>query len=304
MKPRRSTLSVPGHIEKMHRKAAASAADVIMLDLEDSVPVDLKERARRQVIDSLRAVGWGEKTVTVRINSVDSPFGYRDLLEVSEAAGDRIDAVVVPKVNHPGDVYFVSRFLDGVQHSRGFARSTGIEVSIETAQGLGRVREIARCSRRIQTLVFGIVDYQVSIGARLVSISGHGENDEQVYPGHRWHFAMSRLVMAAKACDLLAIDAPYGHFQDLKGLQRSSSLAAALGFDGKWAIHPDQIAAINAQFTPSDEDVSRAETILAAHRTAEADGFGAVCVDGRMVDEATVRLARRTLEMAGRRMDG
>ena len=298
MKPRRSTLSVPGHIEKMHVKASQRDVDVIMLDLEDSVPVEAKESARARVIQSIHALDWQGTTVTVRINGLDTHFGYRDLLEVAEAAGPRIEAVVVPKVNHPGDIHFVCRMLDGIEAAKGFSNRINIEAIIESAQGLEQVSQIAKASDRLISLVFGIVDYSASIGARLVSISGHGEKEEEIYPGHRWNFEMSRIVMAAKAHGLLAIDAPYGNFKDPAGLQRNAALACALGYDGKWAIHPDQIDIINQVFSPSKEDVDRAIKVLAAHKEAQEKGLGAVAVEGRMVDQATVRLARQLYERA------
>jgi len=298
MKTHRSVLSVPGHVRKMHGKAVASEADVIMLDLEDSVPQQAKETARREVLSSLQSIDWGRKIVTVRINSLDTPFAYRDLLEVVEGAGAEIDAIVVPKVNHPGDIHFVERMLDGIEQARRLPSTIGIEASIETAEGLTDVSAIASAGRRLQTLVFGIADYSASIGARLVSISGHGENEAAIYPGHRWHFAISRMVMAAKANGLLAIDAPYGHFKDLEGLQRSAVMAGALGCDGKWAIHPSQLETINQVFSPTPEDIDRAATILRAARRATEQLRGAVAVDGRMVDQATVRLAQRLYDQA------
>ena len=298
MKPRRSTLSVPGHIEKMHVKASRRNVDVIMLDLEDSVPVEAKESARAQVIQSIHAIDWQATTLTVRINGLDTPFGYRDLLEVVESAGPRIEAVVLPKVDHPGDIHFVCRMLDGIEAAKGFSNRVNIEAIIESAEGLEQVSQIANASDRLITMVFGIVDYSASIGARLVSISGHGEKEEEIYPGHRWNFEMSRIVMAAKAHGLLAIDAPYGNFKDPEGLQRSAALACALGYDGKWAIHPDQIDIINQVFSPSKEDVDRAIKVLAAHEEAQEKGLGAVAVEGRMVDQATVRLARQLYEQA------
>ncbi|MGD8980595.1 MAG: CoA ester lyase [Desulfobacterales bacterium] len=298
MKPRRSTLSVPGHIEKMHVKASQRDVDVIMLDLEDSFPVDAKESARTRVIQSIHTLNWQDTILTVRINGLDTPFGYRDLLEVAEAAGPSIEAVVVPKVNHPGDIHFVSRMLDGIEAAKGFSKRIHIEAIIESAEGLEQVSQIAKASDRLITLVFGIVDYSASIGARLVSISGHGEKEEEIYPGHRWNFEMSRIVMAAKAHGLLAIDAPYGNFKDPTGLQRSAALACALGYDGKWAIHPDQIDIVNQVFSPSKEDVDRAVKVLAAHKEAREKGLGAVAVEGRMVDQATVRLAKQLYEQA------
>ena len=175
--------------------------------------------ARGRIIQSLLSRNWSRKTVLYRINGLDTPFGYRDLLEVVEAAGPVIDAIVVPKINHPGDIHFVSRMLDGMELNKGWTRRIGIEASIETAAGLEAVSEIARSSNRIQTLVFGVADYSASIGARLISLSGHGEKEAEIYPGHRWHFAMSRMVMAAKANGLQAIDAPYGNFKDPGGTE-------------------------------------------------------------------------------------
>ncbi len=298
MKTQRSILSVPGHVHKMHIKAAESAADVIMLDLEDSVPQEAKDAARRQVLVSLQTIDWQNKAVSLRINGLDTPFAYRDLLEIVEAAGDKLYSIVVPKVNHPGDIHFVDRMLDGIEQALQLSGTIGIEASIETAAGLAEVVAIAGAGRRVQSLVFGIADYSASVGARLVSISGHGENEADIYPGHRWHFALSRMVMAAKANGLLAIDAPYGYFKDSEGLQRSAVMAGALGCDGKWAIHPNQLETINRVFSPSPEDIDRAVTILQAAQAAQQQLRGAVAVDGRMVDQATVRLAERLYEQA------
>jgi citrate lyase beta subunit len=282
----------------MHLKASQSSADVIMLDLEDSVPQEAKEAARSQVLESLQNIDWQKKKVTVRINGLDTPFAYRDLLDLVEVAGEKLHTIVIPKVNHPGDIHFVERMLNGIELGRQLSGTIGIEASIETAEGLAEVRAIAKASRRLQTLVFGIADYSASVGARLVSISGHGENEADIYPGHRWHFALSRMIMAAKANGLLAIDAPYGHFKDNEGLQRSAVMAGALGCDGKWAIHPNQLEDINRIFSPSTEDIDRAITILLAAKTAKQQSRGAIAVDGRMIDRATVRLAQRLYDQA------
>jgi malyl-CoA/(S)-citramalyl-CoA lyase len=298
MKPRRSTLSVPGHIEKMHVKASQQRVDVVMLDLEDSVPLEAKASARSRVVQSIHELNWKDTTVTFRVNGLGTPFGYRDLLEVVEAAGPKIDAVVVPKVNHPKDIHFVCRMLDGIEAAKGFSNRIHIEAIIESAEGLEQVSRIAKASDRLIALVFGIVDYSASIGARLISISGHGEKEEEIYPGHRWNFEMSRIVMAAKANGLLAVDAPYGNFKDPQGLQRSTAVACALGYDGKWAIHPDQIDIIQQAFSPSKEDIERAMKVLSAHERARENGLGAVAVEGRMVDQATVRLAKQLYDQA------
>lgn len=298
MKPRRSNLSVPGHLKKMHGKACESQADVIMLDLEDSVPVEEKANARDQVIDSLLNLDWGNKTVTVRINALDTPFAYRDLQTIAEQAGQIIDAIVIPKVNHPGDIFFADRLLNGVEMAASAPISIGIEASIETAEGLLHATDIVQASQRVKSLVFGIADYSASIGARLVSISGHGEREEELYPGHRWHFAISNMVMHAKAHGVLAIDAPYGNFKDAEGLRRSAVMACALGCDGKWAIHPSQIEVINEVFTPSQEEIALAAKVIEANALAKSEGRGAIAVEGRMVDQATVRLATKLWEQA------
>ena len=297
MKPRRSILSVPGHRAKMHQKASLSKADVIMLDLEDSVPWSEKAAARRQVSHSLTSLDWGNRTMTVRINSTDTPFAYRDIIDVVGTAGAAIDSLVLPKTDHPGDIHFVSRLLDGLEQEQGLTPPIGIEAIIESAPGLSRVRAVARASRRLRSLVFGIADYSASIGARLVSISGHGE-DESIYAGHRWHFAMSRLVMAAKTNNLLAIDAPYGNFKDPRGLEASAAMSCALGFDGKWAIHPSQIDTINQTYAPSPAEIERARQVMAAFEEARQNGQGAAALKGRMIDQATYRLARQMVSSA------
>ena len=297
MKPRRSNLSVPGHVTKMHGKASESNADVIMLDLEDSVPIDEKKNARAQVINSLLSLNWEKKTVTVRINSLDTPFAYRDLIEVAEAAGHIIDAIVIPKVNDPADIFFADKLLSGIEMETG-RREVGLEASIETAEGLMRAREIVQASSRTKTVVFGIADYSASIGARLVSISGHGEKEEDLYPGHRWHFALSNMVMHAKAYGRMAIDAPYGNFKDTDGLRKSAVMACALGCNGKWAIHPSQIDVINEVFTPSADEIALAKKVINADAQARSEGRGAIAVEGRMVDQATVRLAKQLWEQA------
>lgn len=282
----------------MHGKASESQADVIMLDLEDSVPVEEKSNARDQVIDSLLNLDWEKKMVTVRINALDTPFAYRDLLAIAENAGHIIDAIVIPKVNHPGDIYFADRMLNGIEMGKAGSLSIGLEASIETAEGLLHATEIVQASNRVKTLVFGIADYSASIGARLVSISGHGEREEELYPGHRWHFAISNMVMHAKAHGALAIDAPYGNFKDADGLRRSAVMACALGCDGKWAIHPSQIEVINEVFTPSQEEIALAAKVIEANTLAKTEGRGAIAVEGRMVDQATVRLATQLWEQA------
>jgi malyl-CoA/(S)-citramalyl-CoA lyase len=289
--PRRYILSVPGHIERMHHKALGSQADVIMFDLEDSVPLDAKMDARKKIVASLDHFDLVPAVTAVRINSLDTPFGYEDLLIMVEAVGHKIDSVVIPKVNDVADIHFVDRLLDGIEMKYGFTEPVGIEASIETARGLENISAIAAGSERIKSLIFGIADYQTSIGAGLTSISGHGDGKDDIYNGHRWDFAISRIVMAAKARGMMAIDAPYGNFRDAQGLARSAQLAYNLGCDGKWAIHPDQIATINHAFSPTQAEIERARMVIEAYKNTGGKKFGTVAVDGRMIDNATVRLA-------------
>ena len=282
----RSTLSVPGHIEKMHGKAFDSAVDVVMLDLEDSVPLDFKAAAREQVVKTLNSFSQNKKHgISVRVNSADTSFCYKDVIEVVQAAGERIDSIVLPKVDSAGDIHFLSRLLDGLENE-----NILIDASIESAIGVENIKEIASAPR-VRALIFGIADYSASIGARLNSISGHGENEQEIYPGHRWNFVMSKIAQTAKAHGLLAIDAPYGNFKDLLELGKSAKMALALGFDGKWAIHPSQIETINNIFSPTQEEIDRAHRILEAAKNSPSKG--AVAIDGRMVDRATIRLAQK-----------
>jgi len=206
--------------------------------------------------------------------------------------------VVVPKVDHPGDIHFVHRLLQGIEMDKQRLNRIGIEASIESAEGLENVSLTARASNRLISLVFGIADYSASIGARLSSVSGHGEAEEDVYPGHRWHFPLSRIIMAAKASGLLVMDAPFGNFKDLEGLRRSADMSNALGCDGKWVIHPGQIDVVNTVFSPSPEEIERARMVIEAYEAAVESGRGAVSLDGSMVDNATIRLARRLWEQA------
>ncbi len=290
----RSTLSVPGHLQKMHPKAFGSAVDVVMLDLEDSVPPDAKLAAREQVISTLKALESKKCSgISVRVNSVDTPYCFRDVIEVVQAVGAKIDSIVLPKVDSAGDVHFLSRLLDGVELEIGLQNPIAIDATIESALGVENISKIA-AAPRTRALIFGIADYSASIGARLNSISGHGEDDSEIYPGHKWHFVMSKIVQTAKAHNLLAIDSPYGNFQDLQGLLKSAKMSCALGFDGKWAIHPSQIEIINEVFSPAQEEIERANRILNAVKANP--GRGAVAVDGRMIDKATVRLAQNLVD--------
>jgi len=296
---RRSVLSVPGSSEKMIAKSLTLPADEIMLDLEDGVAMEEKESAREKVIRAFLELDWGAHVRAYRINGMDTPFAYRDIIDVVEQAGERIDIMVMPKVETAAEVQFVDMLLRQIEMRLAKRLDIGLEPSIETARGMLNAGEIALASPRIETLVFGVADYGASLTMPSRGISGHGDAEE-MYPGHRWHFPMSRMAMAAKAAGLEAIDAPYGDFKDQAGLEKSCQMAVALGYDGKWAIHPAQLETINRVFTPSAEDVSRSVRVLRAYQEAKARGAGATALDGKMVDGASIRVARITYEHARR----
>jgi citrate lyase beta subunit len=288
---RRSILSVPSNREKMVRKAFALPVDYIMLDLEDSVPAQEKEEARKQVIATFKQEDWKGKVKAYRINSMDTPFAYRDIIDVVEAVGDLVDVIVVPKVNDASEIKAIDYLLSQIEARMGFQKPIGLEASIETAIGMLRVEEIAFSSPRLEALVFGVADYGASLTMMSKGVSGHGDT-EDFYPGHRWHFPLSRMAMAAKAAGLAAIDAPYGDYKNPEGLRRSCVLSAALGYDGKWVIHPDQIPVVNEMYTPSQEDVERSLRIVEAYQQAQKEGCGSLALDGKMVDAASIRIAQ------------
>jgi len=288
---RRSIISVPANREKMVNKVFGLDPDVIMLDLEDSVPVNEKEEARKLAINTFRERDWKGKVRSYRINGMDTPFAYRDLIDVVEQAGEYIDTIVVPKVEDPAEIKAIDYLLNQMEMRMGFKRQIGLEPSIETASGMLKAAEIAVSSPRVETLVFGVADYSASLTMLSKGVSGHGDK-EDFYPGHRFHFPLSRMVMAAKAAGLAAIDAPYGDYKDSEGLRHSCLMSAALGYDGKWVIHPDQIAVVNEIFAPSREDYERSVRILEAYEQALAAGVGSLSLDGKMVDAASIRVAR------------
>jgi citrate lyase beta subunit len=283
----------------MMNKALALPADEIMLDLEDGVSLEEKEESRAKIIRFFMDCDWGDRVRAYRINGLDTPFGYRDIIDVVEQAGVSVDVMVIPKVEKAADVEFVDLLVSQIELRTGLKKRIALEASIETALGMLNVKEIAFASPRLEALIFGVADYGASLTMPSSSISGHGDGEEK-YPGHRWHFPLSRMAMAAKAAGLAAIDAPYGDFKDLAGLKRSCQVAASLGYDGKWAIHPTQLKIINETFTPSEDDINLARRVLQAYKEAEAAGAGATALDGKMVDGGSIRLAQVTFEQARR----
>ncbi|MCU0291827.1 MAG: CoA ester lyase [Thermoanaerobaculaceae bacterium] len=291
----RSMLFVPASRFAMIEKASQSAADAVCIDLEDALAPEEKIGARANVVRALRELDFGPRLRMYRINGLDTPFAYRDLIEVVEAAGDRLDLVVLPKANRAADVIFVDTMLSQIEASLGFANRIAIEVHIETAQAFLAVREIASASPRVDALIFGPGDYAASLHAPLASI-GEEDSHDAVYPGHRWHAIMHTIVAAARANGLRCMDGPFAGLGDPAGLERAARIARALGFDGKHCIHPAQLEMVNQIFTPPADEVAWAERVLQAYEEARAGGRGVVAVDGRMVDAANLRMARVTTE--------
>lgn len=298
----RSELAVPGSSTRMLEKAPHAGADIVFLDLEDAVAPDDKEQARENVIQALNELDWSACSVSVRINGLDTHFCYRDIVEVVERAGDKLDTVLIPKVGTPADVLFVATMLEQIEAARGL-EPINIHILIETALGMANVEAIAQtCPQRLEAMVFGVADYAASTQARTTSIGGANpeyavltEPDEEGarhrHWGDQWHYALSRMVVACRAYGLRPIDGPFGDFSDQDGYGAAATRAAQLGCEGKWAIHPSQVALANRVFTPSQAEVSRARRILEAMEQAAAEGKGAVSLDGRLIDAASIRMA-------------
>jgi citrate lyase beta subunit len=286
----RSMLFVPAVRWPMIEKAAASAADAVCIDLEDSVPFDQKVEARANLNRAFHELDFGRRVRMFRMNGLDTPFAYRDLIDVVEATGDRIDLVMLPKAGRPRDVEFVETLLAQIG-----ATHIGIEAQIETASGFLYAREIAECSPRLEALIFGPGDYSASMQMPASSIGEFDEHDA-VYPGHRWHAVMHTIVAAAHANGLRAMDGPFAALKDAAAFERSAQIARVMGFDGKQCIHPNQLETANRLFSPTAEEVSHAERIMQAYELAAANGRGAVNLDGRMIDAANIRMARMVLE--------
>ncbi|MCB1467779.1 MAG: CoA ester lyase [Rhizobiaceae bacterium] len=290
---RRCQLAVPGSSEKMMTKAASLDVDHVFLDLEDAVAPSAKVGARRQIVEALNTLDFGKTVRCVRINDLDTHYAYEDIISVVEGAGANIDTILVPKVRSACDVRFVDRLLSQIERKLELERRIGIEVLIEEAEGMMRVEEIAAASDRLEALVFGMGDYSASQGLDPKAIAG-----DSGYPGDIWHYARYKMIIAARTYGLDAVDGPFVNFKDADWFRVECVRAKQLGAVGKWAIHPSQVAIAQEVFSPSQQEVDRAYKAVLAYRDAQAQGLGAIQVDGQMVDVATVRLVQRVIDQA------
>ena len=298
MRAPRSVLAVPASNLGMAEKALASQADAVFLDLEDAVAPDEKADARGKIVQALQELDWGNRPTLYRSNALDTPYFYRDVIEVVEEAGDRLDGILIPKVQRPEDLHVAATLLYQTELSAGLEPGKiKIEGQIESARGLVSVDGIASATGRLMALHFGPGDFAASVRMPQTSIGVMDEWDE-VYPGHRFHYAMQRIVVAARAADLRAVDGPVADYRDEDGLRKSCLLARSLGFDGKWCIHPAQIETVNEVFQPTEDETEWAKKVLKAYEEASAAGRGAITLDGQMIDAASIRMARNTLDQA------
>ena len=288
LRARRSCLSVPASSPKMLGKAPGLDADEVFMDLEDSVAPAEKEGARKNVIAALNDNDYAGKTVVVRVNGVYTHWCYGDIIEIVEAAGQHIDCIMIPKVQEPSDVIFVANLLRMIEETNGFERRIGIEAQIENALGLTNIDAIAASSDRLETLIFGPGDMAAAMGMPHSTVGQIEPN----YPGDHWHWILMEILVAARNRNLQAIDGPYAAIRDLDGFREVAKRSRALGYDGKWALHPDQITILNEVFTPSQEEYDRAEDILEAYQKAtDEDRAGAVLFGDEMIDEASRKMA-------------
>lgn len=305
----RSELAVPGSQPQLFEKAAKSAADVIFLDLEDAVAPDDKVEARKNIIQAINDIDWGRKSLSVRINGLDTHYMYRDVVDVLEQAGDRLDLIMIPKVGTAADVYAIDMMATQIETAKGRKKKIGFELIIETALGMQNVEAIAGASRRNESLHFGVADYAASTRARTTNIGGANpdysvltdkldDGSRATHWGDMWHYALARMVVAARANGLRPVDGPFGDFSDAEGYKAAAGRAAVLGCEGKWAIHPSQVTLANEAMGPGEKDVARAKRILVAMEEAAKAGKGAVSLDGRLIDYASIRQAEVLVKKA------
>lgn len=302
-RPNRCQLFGPGSRPALFEKMAASAADVINLDLEDSVALSDKASARENIITAINTLNWGTKTLSVRINGLDTPFWYRDVVDLLEQAGDRLDQIMIPKVGCAADVYAVDALVTSIERATGRSKTISFEVIIESAAGIAHVEEIAASSPRLQAMSLGAADFAASMGMQTTGIGGTQQayymlHEGAQYWGDPWHWATAAIVAACRTHGVLPVDGPYGDFSDDEGFRAQARRAATLGMVGKWAIHPKQIALANEVFTPSAAAVGEAREILAAMAAAKDRGEGATVYKGRLVDIASIKQAEVIVKQA------
>ncbi len=295
MRLRRSELATPGSSEKMIAKAATSGADLVFLDLEDAVAPAQKAAARHHIVRGLNDLDWGKTVRAVRVNGAHTEWAHEDVITVVEGAGANIDVIILPKVKGPRDVWFFDTLLTQLETRLGLKNRIGLEVLIEEAEALAAVDRIAACSDRLEALILGVGDLSASLGVRV----GHiGQQVEGGYPGDIWHYARCRLICAARANGLDAIDGPYANFRNPDGYRREANWASTLGCVGKWAIHPSQVEVANDVFAPTPDEVALAHHMVEAYQAAERGGEGAKGIGGMMIDAATARIFEVVLERA------
>ena len=295
-RPNRCQLFGPGSRVSLFEKMAGSAADVINLDLEDSVAPSDKDQARENIISATHEVEWNNKTLSVRINSLDTPYWYRDVIDLLEKASNRLDQIMIPKVGNAADVYAVDALVTAIETAKNRTKSIALEVIIESAAGISNVQEIASSSPRLVAMSLGAADFAASMGMQTTGIGGTQENYYMLNNGEKhwsdpWHWAQTAIVAACRTNGILPVDGPFGNFSDEEGFRAQARRSATLGMVGKWAIHPKQIVLANEIFTPSKTAVMEAREILEAMKLAKENGEGATVYKGRLVDIASIKQA-------------
>lgn len=299
----RCQLFGPGSRTSLFEKMAKSAADVINLDLEDSVAPDDKAQARANIIQAIGDIDWGDKTLSVRINGLDTPYWYRDVVDLLEQAGERLDQIMIPKAGNAADIYAVDALVSAIEAAKGRGKRIAFEAIIETSAGICHVEEIAAASPRMQAISLGAADFAASMGMATTGIGGTQENYYMIREGQKywpdpWHWAQTAIVAACRTHGILPVDGPFGDFSDSDGYVAQARRSATLGMVGKWAIHPSQVALANEVFSPSDAAVTEAREILSAMDEAKRSGAGATVYKGRLVDIASIKQAEVIVRQA------
>ncbi|MCQ0970689.1 CoA ester lyase [Paracoccus sp. TK19116] len=299
----RCQLFGPGSRENLFAKMAASEADVINIDLEDSVAPDDKDAARKAVVQAIGDIDWGDKTLSVRINGLDTPWWYRDVVDLLEQASDRLDLIMIPKAGTASDIYAVDALVTAIEAAKGRKRKLGFEAIIESAAGISHVEEIAAASPRMQAISLGAADFAASMGMATTGIGGTQEDYYMLHQGQSywpdpWHWATAKIVAACRTHGVLPVDGPYGDFSDADGFRAQARRVATLGMVGKWAIHPSQVALANEVFSPGEKAVTEAREIIAAMEDAKKSGQGAATYKGRLIDIASIKQAEVIVKQA------